>query len=53
MEKDLASYLNDKTENNFDYFQKTAAFSPTVCYNGSISQNNLGCELQAKEGVLV
>jgi len=40
--------MNSKIENDFDYFQKTAAFSPTVCYNGSISQNDLGCELQAK-----
>jgi len=36
-------------ENNFDYFQKTAAFTPRVCYNKSISQNDLVCSLQAKE----
>jgi len=46
-------HMENLIENNFDCFQKTAAFSPTVCYNGSISQNDLGCELQAKEGVLV
>jgi hypothetical protein len=40
-------------ENSFDYFQKTAASAPKLCYNKSISQNDLGCELQAKEGVLV
>jgi len=48
-----ADRMNSIIENNFGYFQKTAAFSPTVCYNGNISQTDLGCELQAKEGVLV
>ena len=40
-------------ENSFDYIQKTAASAPWVCYNKNISQNDLGCTLQAKEGVLV
>jgi len=56
MEKDLsnvASLDGAISENDFDYFQKGAAIAPQVCYNGYISQNDLGCELQAKEGVLV
>jgi len=56
MERDLdsdSSYPNAKTENNFDCFQKTAAIDNGICYNGSISQSELGCTLQAKEGVLV
>jgi len=56
MEKDLlkiASAGNAKDESNFDYFQKTAAIPTRVCYNESISQNDVSCELQAKEGVLV
>jgi len=56
MEKDLDSgtvYPVTITENNFDYFQKIAASTPVICYNGSTSQNDLGCRLQAKEGMLV
>jgi len=41
------------TENNFDICQKGAALVSSVWYNGIKSQNDLGCELQAKEGVLV
>jgi len=56
MEKDLQTAITDVgklTESNFEYFQKTAAYAPKLCYNGNISQNDLGCTLQAKEGVLV
>jgi len=65
MEKDLLNAVNiantasvanadrPMVENSFGKFQKAAAFAPKLCYNESISQNDLDCELQAKEGVLV
>jgi len=66
MEKDLqegyvlrvaTSKSDDRTENNIEnnlgIVQKRAALAPSVWYNGIKSQNDLGCELQAKEGVLV
>jgi len=56
MEKDLldmASLQSDECESSFDCFQKTAAIAPRICYNDRISQDDLDCELQAKEGVLV
>jgi len=64
MEKDLSGTTsevigltktkgNPQSENSFDCFQKTAAIAPKLCYNGSISRNDLDCVLQAKEGVLV
>ena len=43
----------NKIENNFDNLQKGAALTSSVRYNGIKSQNDLGCGLQAKEGVLV
>jgi hypothetical protein len=45
--------MENLIENNFDIFQKRAALAPSMWYNGIKSQCNLGCELQAKEGVLV
>ena len=70
MEKDLndtENLVKSTIENNFDIFKKGAAGSSVVCYNKSISQNDLGlvgsvascspmqpgCKLQAKEGALV
>jgi len=47
------NHMENSIESNFDIFQKGAALAPSVWYNGIKSQNDLGCELQAKEGVLV
>ena len=64
MEKDLQDFSNvgvenrseeavKKHDNNFDNFQKEAALNTSMWYNCIKSQNDLGCELQAKEGALV
>ena len=47
------NHMKNRVENNFDIFQKGAALTPSMWYNGIKSQSDLGCELQAKEGVLV
>ena len=55
MEKELPNLITPtpQIENNFGKFHQNAGLNHEICYNGIISQSELGCTLQAKEGVLV